>query len=82
MIAGVWHWPEAARSPGERGRVTVEFRLSPRGALEEVRVAVSSGSPHLDGAAVAAVTRAAPFPPRPAAIVRDPFLVSALFLYE
>jgi len=56
-------YPYAARARGLEGRVTVAVLVSPVGTLVgEPRVVRSSGYPSLDGAAVTAITRAAPFP--------------------
>lgn len=49
----------------EDGRVLISMVISRNGALEQVRVARSSGSPALDQAALATVRRAAPFPAAP-----------------
>ena len=66
-LAKVKAYPEAARRAGIEGIVLVRFTVVRDGALLGVALAASSGSPMLDHAATAAVTRAAPFPPIPPA---------------
>ena len=50
---------------GGRGTATVSFGVSSSGGLTYARLSRSSGSPALDGAAVAAVRRSGPFGPTP-----------------
>jgi protein TonB len=58
-------YPRWARKARLEGRVTVDFRLGPDGALKGASVRESSGHEVLDQAALAAVERAAPYPPLP-----------------
>jgi protein TonB len=62
-IDRTWRWKEALLAAGGGGRVLLRFTLG-QGAVEEVQVAESSGSPILDREAVEAVRRA-PLPPFP-----------------
>lgn len=55
-------YPDLARSQGIEGTVELLFTLSADGAVMEVKVLHSSGSPVLDNAAIEAVKRAAPYP--------------------
>ena len=55
-------YPKGARQRGEQGDVILEIRVNPEGAVDDVKVAVSSGFPELDEAAVRAA-RAAKFSP-------------------
>ena len=48
-------YPEAARRSGEQGMVTLRVRVARDGAASGVTVEKSSGSPHLDAAALEAV---------------------------
>jgi protein TonB len=48
-------YPEAARRAGQEGRVTLRVRVARDGAASRVAVEKSSGSPHLDAAALEAV---------------------------
>jgi len=48
-------YPAAARRAGEQGTVTLRVRVSPDGLASRVAVERSSGSPHLDAAALEAV---------------------------
>lgn len=61
-------YPRVARRNGIQGRTVLEFTLLKNGAIRDLVVRESSGHPILDQAALAAVRRAAPFPP-PGAIV-------------
>lgn len=64
-IARYQAYPRGSR---DEGRVRVAMVILPGGQLSGVSVAQSSGSASLDQAAIAAVRRAAPFPPAPAAL--------------
>lgn len=55
-------YPKGARQRGEQGDVVVEIRINAKGTVDDVVVAVSSGFPELDEAAVKAA-RAAKFSP-------------------
>lgn len=54
-------YPESAQEMGREGRSTVSFMLFPDGHVSKVIIIHSSGMQLLDSAAIAAVTRAAPF---------------------
>jgi protein TonB len=68
--------PEAA---GAAGRVTIALRIGADGALRSVSVAAGSGHAALDAAAIAAVRRAAPFPPAPAGVPGGDFRLTIRF---
>lgn len=74
-------YPAAAKRQRLRGQVRVSFVVSASGAVGSVRVVSSSGSSILDGAALDAVRRAAPFPAIPQAAGRSswPFTVPLAF---
>ncbi|MBK5926190.1 hypothetical protein CCR87_02285 [Rhodobaculum claviforme] len=57
----------AARAPG-RGTVTLALSVGRDGTLRGAEVAVASGNPALDRAALAAVRAAGRFPPAPASV--------------
>jgi periplasmic protein TonB len=61
------------------GTVMVRFTVSPDGSLVSRSVEKSSGSKILDDAAVAALDRAAPFPPMPQNVAQGPIEVSVPF---
>jgi periplasmic protein TonB len=61
------------------GTVTVRFTVGPDGSLISRMVEKSSGSQVLDDAAVAALDRAAPFPPMPQNVAQGPIEVSVPF---
>ena len=48
-------YPDAARRSGEQGTVTLRVQVARDGAPSRVAVEKSSGSPHLDAAALEAV---------------------------
>jgi protein TonB len=54
------------------GTVLLKFTIGPTGELLSSGVEKSSGSKVLDDAAIAALERAAPFPPMPAEIANEP----------
>jgi protein TonB len=58
-----------------RGRVVTRVTVARDGRVIEVMVASSSGSQSLDAAEVAAIRRAAPFPPLPAGMPGDPVIL-------
>lgn len=54
------------RNQGQRGRVSISFRVTKSGGIAAARITRRSGSAALDRASLAAVRRAAPFPKPPA----------------
>jgi protein TonB len=58
-------YPEGARRSGLRGSAELVFTIMSDGAVQDLRIARSSGEALLDEAALEAVSRAAPFPPPP-----------------
>jgi periplasmic protein TonB len=63
------------------GTVWVKFKVSPEGELLSREITSSSGSKVLDEAAVAALDRAAPFPPMPQEVANGPVDVSVPFKF-
>lgn len=63
------------------GTVWVRFRIGPTGELLDREITTSSGSKILDEAAIAALDRAAPFPPMPNAVAHEPMVVSVPFKF-
>jgi protein TonB len=63
----------------QEGTVMVRFTVGPDGNLISRAVEKSSGSKVLDDAAVAALDRAAPFPPMPQNVAQGPIEVSVPF---
>ena len=63
------------------GTVVVKFKIGSTGELISREVTTSSGSPVLDDAAVAALERAAPFPPMPNEVSNEPMVVSVPFKF-
>lgn len=66
-----FRYPAEAKRQGLRGVAHVSFTVTSGGGLAGVRIAKSAGSALLDGAALDAVRRAAPFPAIPAGAERD-----------
>jgi len=60
-----------AKAKGDKGEALVSFTVGASGKVTKVALARSSGSAALDNAALAAVDRAAPFPPIPEAAGRS-----------
>lgn len=75
-------YPREAKRERLRGEVRVAFTIGSNGAVGNIRVVRSSGSPILDRAAVETVQRAAPFPAIPAGAGRSswPFTVPLAFV--
>jgi periplasmic protein TonB len=63
------------------GTVWVKFKIGPNGELLTREITASSGSKVLDDAAVAALDRAAPFPPMPNDVADEPMVVSVPFKF-
>jgi protein TonB len=63
------------------GTVWVKFKVSPAGELLSREITTSSGSKVLDEAAVAALDRAAPFPPMPQEVANGPLDISVPFKF-
>ena len=65
----------------EKGRVVLELTLAPSGELLDHHVVVSSGSPALDKTAMTSLERAAPFPPVPSEVSKEPHTLRVPFEY-
>jgi protein TonB len=78
-ISSVKEYPDAARAQGANGTATVAFSVDRSGRVFGVRLAGSSGSSLLDGAAVATVHRANPVPPPPAGVPGGSFTIPLHF---
>ncbi|MFQ6042650.1 MAG: energy transducer TonB [Candidatus Poribacteria bacterium] len=64
-------YPSWAREAGYEGTTKIRFAILSNGELEEVSIVDSSGYDILDNAAIAAIEKAAPFPPLPDSLNRD-----------
>ena len=64
-------YPVAARRNGVQGAVLVRFVISSDGLLLEKELLQSSGSKHLDSAALKLLSRAAPYPKLPEELLAD-----------
>lgn len=64
-LARATRYPPAARANRLSGKVLVGFTIVPNGGITGLQVKKTSGHAVLDAAALAAVRRAAPFPPLP-----------------
>jgi TonB family protein len=67
--------------PTERGKVTIEFRISKNRDLDRVRIVRSSGREELDRAAMRAITASAPFSAFPGDFTGNYLDVRFRFLY-
>lgn len=65
----------------QKGRVVLELTLAPSGELLDHHVVVSSGSPALDKTAMRSLERAAPFPPIPPEVSKEPHTLRVPFEY-
>ncbi len=75
-------YPESAKFRGIEGRVKIQFVLSDKGVLSEIKIIRSSRHNDLDRAALEAVNRASPFPPPPMAMEKAPLRLSVTILFE
>jgi len=64
-------YPHWAREAGYEGVTKIQFAILSDGQLGEVSIIDSSGYDILDNAAIAAIEKAAPFPPLPDSLNRD-----------
>ena len=64
-------YPIAARRKGVQGAVLVRFVVNSEGVLLEKELLESSGSKHLDSAAMKLLSRAAPYPKLPEQLMAD-----------
>lgn len=78
----VWDYPEPALKHGLQGKLLLEFTISERGDLEEMRLVRSSGFSVLDKEAMRAVRSASPFHPIPPWIGKDRLEIIASFEYH
>ncbi|MGB7917373.1 MAG: energy transducer TonB [Rhodomicrobium sp.] len=65
----------------QKGRVVLELTLAPSGELLDHHVVVRSGSPALDKTAMTSLERAAPFPPVPPEVSKEPHTLRVPFEY-
>ncbi|MBM3239559.1 energy transducer TonB [Candidatus Poribacteria bacterium] len=70
-IETVKMYPNWAREAGYEGTTKIRFAILSDGQLGEVSIIDSSGYDILDNAAIAAIEKAAPFPPLPDTLNRD-----------
>lgn len=75
---------KSAVSPRARfaGEVVMDYTIGLRGELISKRVTASSGYPALDDAALAAIDRAAPFPPIPPEVSAAPIAFTQRFRFS
>lgn len=75
--------PEAARPPLlKKGRVAIQFIITPDGSIKKMQLILPSGDVSLDRAAWGGITGAGPFPPLPKKF-KGPFLALRFyFLYN
>lgn len=65
-----------------KGRVVLVLTIAPSGQLMSHEVVQSSGSAILDGAAIASLEKAAPFPPIPHDLSAGPYTIRVPFEYS
>lgn len=74
--------PESARLGMARGRVAIQFIIAREGMVPKLVIADSSGTPHLDRAAVAGISASVPFQPLPSEFTGDEIRLQFVFLYN
>jgi protein TonB len=75
-------YPASAERSGIEGKVKLSFIVDADGGLLSSNVVVSSGSPDLDGAALAALTDAAPFTAIPLELQRSSAKLSVTLNFQ
>jgi len=75
-------YPRKARRRGEEGTVVVRVVIERDGRFSELEVATSSGSERLDGAALAALHKAAPFRPIPPSLGRSRWAIDVPIVFH
>ena len=73
--------PESARL-GQRGRVQIQFAITPDGRVPKLVIALPSGTDALDRAAVAGISASNPFPPLPPEFRGNQIRLQFTFLYN
>lgn len=81
-VEAVWAYPYEAMNSGAGGSAILRFTVLSSGALDEVRLLVTSGTGALDNASMAAVRNAAPFSAFPAGLDKEKIHVVATFTYQ
>lgn len=74
--------PESARLGMTRGRVAIQFIIAREGSVPKLVIADSSGTPHLDRAAVAGISASVPFQPLPSEFNGSEIRLQFVFLYN
>jgi TonB family protein len=74
--------PESARLGMARGRVAIQFIVSKEGMVPKLVIADSSGTAHLDRAAVAGISASVPFQPLPPEFNGKEIRLQFVFLYN
>ena len=73
--------PESARL-GEKGRTGIVFEILKDGSVPQLRLVASSGSDHLDRAAMTGIHASVPFPPLPQEFTGNHLVLQFVFLYN
>ncbi len=76
-----WDVPALAHY-GVKGRVTIRFFITKTGAVEDIRILSSSGTPPFDNAAFQAIFQSNPFRPLPKDLGHDREGVTVTFFYN
>ncbi|MEX2301923.1 MAG: energy transducer TonB, partial [Bryobacterales bacterium] len=74
--------PESARLGMARGRVAIQFIIAKDGMVPKLVIGDSSGTPHLDRAAVAGISASVPFQPLPSEFAGEEVRLQLVFLYN
>ena len=76
-----WNYPMLAQVRGQQGDLLLRFTIAREGDVERIVLLKGSGHPLLDEAAIAAIRKAAPFPPIPVRLELDRLNILATFEY-
>ena len=78
----VWRYPKEAGDRGQQGVTVLKVTITEDGTLHAAQLIESSGYPLLDGEALRAVKRIAPYPPLPASWHRSEWELTISFTYQ
>ncbi|MEW6324341.1 MAG: TonB family protein [Nitrospirota bacterium] len=81
MLELVWQYPKEAGVRGQQGVTVLKVTIREDGALHEVALLESSGYPMLDGEALRAIKKIAPYPPLPERWHRSEWNLTISFTY-
>jgi TonB family protein len=81
-IEDLWIYPPQALVERREGSARIRFTIAANGTLSDCRILATSGSPILDGGALAVVRDSAPYAPLPADFRLARLHITAVFSYR